>query len=70
MAKMQKTKMEKGGTACCEEATGNYISISKVPGKKDCLDCIKTEPEVLGSRTWSDIKIYVHNIKEKKDKKD
>lgn len=40
---------------------GNYISIRKVPGKKDCLDCIRSEPEALGSRTWRDVKNYIHN---------
>lgn len=49
---------------------GNYISTSKVPGKNDCLDCIRTEPEALGSRTWRDIKNYVHNtIMSKKRKR-
>ncbi|TSK72189.1 Zinc finger MYM-type protein 4 [Bagarius yarrelli] len=32
---------------------GNYISISKVPGKKDCLACIKTEFEALNKRTMA-----------------
>lgn len=49
---------------------GNYISTSKVPGKKDCLDCIRTEPEALRTRTWRDIKNYVHNtIMSKKRKR-
>ncbi|XP_053366395.1 uncharacterized protein si:ch211-266o15.1 isoform X2 [Clarias gariepinus] len=40
---------------------GNYISISKVPGKIDCLDCIRAEPQALKSRTWMDVKYYVYN---------
>lgn len=48
----------------------NYIVTGKVPGKKDCLDCIRTEPEALESRTWRDIKNYVHNtIMSKKRKR-
>ncbi|XP_058255761.1 uncharacterized protein si:ch211-266o15.1 isoform X2 [Hemibagrus wyckioides] len=48
---------------------GNYISINKVPGKKDCLDCIMTEPEALRTRTWRDVKNYIHNTIRSKKKK-
>lgn len=49
---------------------GNYISINKVPGKKDCLNCIGTDPEALRTRTWRDVKNYVHNtIMSKKRKR-
>ncbi|XP_017577082.1 uncharacterized protein si:ch211-266o15.1 isoform X1 [Pygocentrus nattereri] len=46
-----------------------YISLLKVPGKKDCLDCVRTEPDALKSRTWRDVKYYVHNVIQASKKK-
>ncbi|XP_049319649.1 uncharacterized protein si:ch211-266o15.1 isoform X3 [Astyanax mexicanus] len=40
---------------------GKYISLQKVPGKDDCSLCLSAEPDALKSRTWRDIKNYVHN---------
>ncbi|XP_076843861.1 uncharacterized protein LOC143488824 isoform X1 [Brachyhypopomus gauderio] len=40
---------------------GKYISLRTVPGKRDCLECIRKEPDALRSRTWKDIKNYIHN---------
>ncbi|XP_053093359.1 uncharacterized protein si:ch211-266o15.1 isoform X3 [Pangasianodon hypophthalmus] len=65
--KRQKWKKEE--QRAVRRQLGNYISINKVPGKKDCLDCIRAEPEALRSRTWRGIKNYVHNtIRSKKRK--
>lgn len=48
----------------------NHLATGKVPGKKDCLNCILTEPKVLGPRTWRDIKNYIYNtIRSKKRKR-
>lgn len=39
----------------------DWISSSRVPGKKDCMECIKSAPEALKSRSWEAIKFYVKN---------
>lgn len=39
---------------------GNFITLMKVPGKKECNACIAAEPALLG-RSWTDVKSYVHN---------
>lgn len=66
----KRKKWEKEEQQAVRRQLGNYISINKVPGKMECLDCISTEPEALGSRTWRDIKNYIHNtIMSKKRKR-
>nr|XP_046259470.1 M-phase phosphoprotein 8 isoform X3 [Scatophagus argus] len=37
-----------------------FITMMKVPGKKECNACIAAEPD-LGGRSWTDVKNYVHN---------
>lgn len=37
-----------------------FMAERRVPGKDDCLRCIKEE-EVLGQRSWKDVKNFVHN---------
>ncbi|XP_048861681.1 uncharacterized protein LOC125729875 isoform X12 [Brienomyrus brachyistius] len=39
----------------------NFIRICRVPGKKECLQCLNAEPEVLKSRTWTGVKFYIKN---------
>ncbi|XP_034043158.1 uncharacterized protein LOC117525409 [Thalassophryne amazonica] len=46
--------------AAVQRYLGNFITMMKVPGKKDCNACIAAEPDLLG-RSWTDVKSYVHN---------
>ncbi|XP_054643999.1 M-phase phosphoprotein 8 isoform X2 [Dunckerocampus dactyliophorus] len=39
---------------------GDFGKLIKVPGKKDCDACLAAEP-ALSSRTWREVKYYVHN---------
>ena len=39
---------------------GQYFTLMKLPGKKQCLACIIAEP-ALSTRSWTDIKNYIHN---------
>ncbi|XP_039676096.1 uncharacterized protein LOC120571287 [Perca fluviatilis] len=38
-----------------------FIECGKVPGKSDCVACIKASPEALTKRTWTAVKFYVKN---------
>ncbi|XP_066532045.1 uncharacterized protein [Hoplias malabaricus] len=40
----------------------NIISRGKSPTKKDCMKCLRKEPDALQSRTWTQIKCYTQNI--------
>lgn len=44
-----------------QRGMAKFIALRKVPGKTDCLLCIGKESPVLRSRTWKDIKYFVHN---------
>ncbi|CAB1343935.1 unnamed protein product, partial [Coregonus sp. 'balchen'] len=35
-----------------------FIKSGRVPGKRDCLKCLQSEPVALKSRNWSGIKFY------------
>ncbi|XP_075887040.1 M-phase phosphoprotein 8 isoform X2 [Nelusetta ayraudi] len=39
---------------------GDFSKLMKVPGKKDCDACLVAEP-ALNSRTWREVKYFVHN---------
>ncbi|XP_061647682.1 M-phase phosphoprotein 8 isoform X2 [Phyllopteryx taeniolatus] len=39
---------------------GDLCKLVKVPGKKDCDACLAAEP-ALSSRTWREVKYFVHN---------
>ncbi|XP_068185624.1 M-phase phosphoprotein 8 isoform X2 [Antennarius striatus] len=39
---------------------GDLCKLVKVPGKKDCDACLAAEP-ALNSRTWREVKYFVHN---------
>lgn len=39
---------------------GDFSKLMKVPGKKDCDACLVSEP-ALNSRTWREVKYFVHN---------
>ncbi|XP_020314650.2 uncharacterized protein LOC109869147 [Oncorhynchus kisutch] len=55
--------------AAVKRQLGHFISMMKVPGKRDCEVCLHNEPAVR-DRTWRDIKNYVHNtVKSIKRKK-
>ncbi|XP_027131229.1 uncharacterized protein LOC104929912 isoform X6 [Larimichthys crocea] len=44
-----------------QRGMAKFIALKKVPGKTDCLLCIRKESPVLRTRTWKDIKYFVHN---------
>ncbi|XP_026197759.1 uncharacterized protein LOC113149726 [Anabas testudineus] len=39
---------------------GRFIAEGRVPGKEQCITCL-TEEEVLGQRSWKDVKNFVNN---------
>lgn len=39
---------------------GDFCKLVKVPGKRDCDACLAAEP-ALNSRTWREVKYFVHN---------
>lgn len=39
---------------------GDLSKLLKVPGKKDCDACLAAEP-ALNTRTWREVKYFVHN---------
>ncbi|XP_027131235.1 nucleolar protein dao-5-like isoform X11 [Larimichthys crocea] len=72
----QKTAAERGKTdakiqvkrpwtnqekSAVQRGMAKFIALKKVPGKTDCLLCIRKESPVLRTRTWKDIKYFVHN---------
>ncbi|KAM9710296.1 uncharacterized protein ACNS7B_024252 [Menidia menidia] len=46
--------------AAVRRQLGDFCKLVKVPGKKDCDACLAAEP-ALGSRTWREVKYFVHN---------
>ncbi|CAN9497493.1 unnamed protein product [Ophioblennius macclurei] len=46
--------------AAVRRQLGDFCKLAKVPGKKDCDACLAAEP-ALSSRTWREVKYYVHN---------
>lgn len=48
-------------TTAVERQLRKFITLLKVPGKKDCLQCIASEPEALKWRDWKAVKYFVHN---------
>ncbi|XP_041857139.1 M-phase phosphoprotein 8 isoform X2 [Melanotaenia boesemani] len=46
--------------AAVRRQLGDFCKLIKVPGKKDCDACLAAEP-ALSSRTWREIKYFVHN---------
>ncbi|XP_027146578.1 uncharacterized protein LOC109142298 isoform X7 [Larimichthys crocea] len=44
-----------------EQKLMNNIKTGKVPGKSQCVDCIRAFPEALKGRTWDAVKYYVKN---------
>ncbi|XP_029935963.1 M-phase phosphoprotein 8 isoform X2 [Myripristis murdjan] len=46
--------------AAVKRQLGDFCKLVKVPGKKECDACLSAEP-ALRSRTWREVKYYVHN---------
>nr|XP_023651943.1 uncharacterized protein LOC111835652 [Paramormyrops kingsleyae] len=44
-----------------EDKLMDYITSGRVPGKRQCEECIRSAPEALRDRTWEAIKFYVKN---------
>ena len=51
--------------AAVEKHMMPFIKSGQVPGKKDCLKCLQSEPVALKSRNWSGIKFYVNRVKQR-----
>lgn len=43
-----------------KQSLRKFLATRKVPGKADCEACLSANP-VLGSRSWQDVKYFVHN---------
>ncbi|XP_022074150.2 M-phase phosphoprotein 8 isoform X2 [Acanthochromis polyacanthus] len=46
--------------AAVRRQLGDFCKLVKIPGKKDCDACLAAEP-ALNSRTWREVKYFVHN---------
>ncbi|XP_029967431.1 M-phase phosphoprotein 8 isoform X1 [Salarias fasciatus] len=46
--------------AAVRRQLGDFCKLVKVPGKKDCDACLAAEP-ALNTRTWREVKYFVHN---------
>ncbi|XP_024141814.1 M-phase phosphoprotein 8 isoform X2 [Oryzias melastigma] len=46
--------------AAVKRQLGDFSKLVKVPGKKDCDACLAAEP-ALSTRTWREVKYFVHN---------
>uniref|UniRef100_A0A1A8FUQ7 Si:ch73-269m14.4 n=2 Tax=Nothobranchius korthausae TaxID=1143690 RepID=A0A1A8FUQ7_9TELE len=46
--------------AAVRRQLGEFCMLVKVPGKKDCDACLAAEP-ALSTRTWREVKYFVHN---------
>lgn len=46
--------------AAVRRQLGDFCKLVKVPGKRDCDACLAAEP-ALNSRTWREVKYFVHN---------
>ncbi|XP_061767061.1 uncharacterized protein si:ch211-195b21.5 isoform X2 [Nerophis ophidion] len=44
-----------------EKHMKRFIPSGIVPGKSDCLKCLRAEPEALQNREWQALKFYVYN---------
>ncbi|XP_042170794.1 uncharacterized protein LOC112241159 isoform X2 [Oncorhynchus tshawytscha] len=51
--------------AAVEKHIMPFIKSGQVPGKRDCLKCLQSEPVALKSRNWSGIKFYVNRVKQR-----
>ncbi|KAJ0058304.1 hypothetical protein NL108_013080 [Boleophthalmus pectinirostris] len=39
----------------------DHITSGRVPGKRQCEDCIRSAPEIFKHRTWESVKFYIKN---------
>ncbi|XP_037343918.2 uncharacterized protein LOC134102857 [Pungitius pungitius] len=58
--KRNKRLWNKEEQAAVRRQLGDFCKLVKVPGKRDCDACLAAEP-VLNSRTWREVKYFVHN---------
>ncbi|XP_074513951.1 M-phase phosphoprotein 8 isoform X3 [Sebastes fasciatus] len=58
--KRNKRLWSKEEQAAVRRQFGDFCKLVKVPGKKDCDACLAAEP-ALNSRTWREVKYFVHN---------
>lgn len=58
--KRNKRLWSKEEQAAVRRQLGDFCKLVKVPGKKDCDACLAAEP-ALNSRTWREVKYFVHN---------
>ncbi|XP_057708152.1 M-phase phosphoprotein 8 isoform X2 [Corythoichthys intestinalis] len=58
--KRQKRLWSTEEQAAVRRQFGDLGKLVKVPGKKDCDTCLASEP-ALSSRTWREVKYFVHN---------
>ncbi|KAM8854804.1 M-phase phosphoprotein 8 isoform 2-T2 [Spinachia spinachia] len=58
--KRNKRLWSKEEQAAVRRQLGDFCKLVKVPGKRDCDACLAAEP-VLNSRTWREVKYFVHN---------
>ncbi len=58
---MPKKKVDRRGGEGSREQTLDCITSGRVPGKRQCEDCIWSAPVLLKHRTWETVKLYIKN---------
>ena len=46
-----------------------HIAKGELPKKKECEEFIKNNPEIMGKRTWTNVKDFVRNVEQKMSKR-
>ncbi|KAF7644540.1 hypothetical protein LDENG_00220200 [Lucifuga dentata] len=59
--KKEKKKWTPAEVQAVERRLMGFILPGRVPGKRECDECLKADPEILKDRDWKSIKYYVHN---------
>ncbi|CAL8352221.1 unnamed protein product [Lota lota] len=55
-----RTAWSEGERTAVRKHLSDFIADMRVPGMRDCMSCLNAEP-LLQSRSWRDIKSFVHN---------
>ncbi|XP_039544399.1 uncharacterized protein LOC120490938 isoform X1 [Pimephales promelas] len=61
VSKGQKRKWTEDEVKAVENKLLHFITSGRVPGKRECEDCIRSAPVLLQNRTWEAVKFYIKN---------
>ncbi|KAI5107015.1 hypothetical protein C0J45_2653, partial [Silurus meridionalis] len=61
VSKNQKRKWTEDEVKAVENKLLHFITSSRVPGKRECEDCIRSALVLLQNRTWEAVKFYINH---------